>query len=92
MSRISALPVDAKGEEMATERKKQQDRERMRRKREEQENAISKLKAALTEAIKGLEMVHNGLMDPTRPRQSVGEVCNHFLSKSKATRAEMMRE
>jgi len=33
----------------------------------------------LAYAVKGLDMIHNGLMDPTRPRQAVGEVCAHFL-------------
>lgn len=40
---------------------------------------IERLGTALDYAAKGLDMIHNGLMDPTRPRQSVGEVCAHFL-------------
>jgi hypothetical protein len=45
---------------------------------------LSEAVKVLEEATKGLDMVHNGLMDPTRPRQAVGEVCHHFLSKAKA--------
>lgn len=40
---------------------------------------------ALAYAAKGLDMIHNGLMDPTRPRQSVGEVCFHFLEAARAS-------
>lgn len=47
---------------------------------------IEALETALREALRGLDMVHDGLMDPTRPRQSVGEVCAHWI---KATRAAL---
>jgi len=46
------------------------------------EAALVKARTALEYAHKGLDMVHNGLMDPTRPRQAVGEVCFHFLGKT----------
>ena len=49
---------------------------------EEDRKLIQEMREALEYANKGLDMVHGGLMDPTRPRQSVGEVCNHFLQAS----------
>lgn len=44
------------------------------------EVCVKELEEALAYAVKGLDMIHNGLMDHTRPRQAVGEVCAHFLS------------
>lgn len=47
------------------------------------EARLKEMEEALAYAEKGLDMIHNGLMDPTRPRQSVGEVCAHFLSAAR---------
>lgn len=47
------------------------------------EARVKEMEEALAYAEKGLDMIHNGLMDPTRPRQSVGEVCAHFLSAAR---------
>lgn len=47
------------------------------------EARVKELEEVLAYAEKGLDMIHNGLMDPTRPRQSVGEVCAHFLSTAR---------
>lgn len=46
-----------------------------------------RLREALAYAAKGLDHVHNGLMDPSRPRQSVGEVCLHFLTAARSALA-----
>ncbi len=49
------------------------------------ERLLAEATEALEYAVKGLNMVHEGLMDPTRPRQSVGEVCAHFLEAARST-------
>lgn len=47
------------------------------------QSEIERLRKALAYSAKGLDMIHNGLMDPTRPRQAVGEVCAHFLDAAR---------
>jgi hypothetical protein len=57
-------------------------REEVARKAAEAE--VKRLREALEYAEKGLDMVHNGLMAPSRPRQAVGEVCFHFLDRARS--------
>lgn len=47
---------------------------------------------ALREARRGLNMVHDGLMDSTRPRQSVGEVAAYWLERTDAALAALTTE
>jgi hypothetical protein len=42
------------------------------------------MEAGLRESERGFDMLHKALMDPSRPRQSIGEICATWLERTRA--------
>lgn len=55
------------------------------------ERLIAKRFEDLCHLRRGLDMIHNRLMDPSAPRQAVGEICAHWLGQADYLLEEPMR-